>query len=166
MKYLPLLLLLALTNVYGEQCTSDINKPCEIVVVSALPSGKSFALRLVTETLNTQDSSGVKQTGFWGADGQIPETHVAQLSLSVESRDIDIPAKVYSDLGSVHSAETKENEHALVLIIKGGVDSSSYYAKFVISEGRLRKRTVRSQQNPNQIWEKTSFSAEQNVDAI
>jgi len=156
-RFAPLLLLIAISNTLAEQCQPDTTRLCSIVAEDILPSGKTFKLEITEAPLKVENSVNEGHTGYWGANGKYPATYINKLSLVVEKSELSIPLKVYTDLGSLYFAEVKENEHAIVLIVKGGKASASYYATFVFVDDKIRKRTVRSDKNPDLLWEKNIF---------
>ena len=159
MRLLPLLLplLLASAGLRAEQCLTDTEDPCKIVIEDTLPTGRSFRLDLTATRLDAENPGSGNRLGYWGENGGYPATYVNRLSLVVAEVEVSIPAKTYLDLGNVNFAEVRENPNAVVLIVKGGEDVSSYYATFVFIDGITRKRTVRSSAHPDKIWEKTTF---------
>jgi len=157
MRFVPLLLLIAISSSQAEQCQPGTDGLCRIVVEDILPSGKTFKLEITEAPLKVENSINEERTGYWGANGKYPATYINKLSLVVEKSKLSIPLKVYTDLGNLYFAEIKENEHAIVLIVKGGEALASYYATFVFVDYKIRKRTVRSDESPDQLWEKNIF---------
>jgi hypothetical protein len=158
MKILYILLLFVFVEAHAETCKPDIKKLCSIEIENTLPLGRPFKLEITEAMLVVEKSNNVDPTGYWGANDNFPITYIKKLSLSVENSKFWIPVKAYSDLGNITMAEVKENQHAIVVIIRGGLASDAYYATFVFIDGKMRKRTVRSEQLPDQQWEKTTFS--------
>ena len=157
MKYLVLLLLIVAPGIQAEQCQTDTDQACKILVEGIFPSGKTFQLEISEAPLKLDNSIGENRTGYWGANGKYPASYIDKISLMVEESKLSIPSKIYADLGNLTFAEVKENEHAIILIVKGGEASAAYYATFVFADYKIRKRTVRSNKNPDLSWEKTSF---------
>ncbi len=108
----------------------------------------SQGMRGFRKALKGHNSSSEEHTGYWGAKGKFPANNINNISLVVEKSKLSIPSKIYSDLGNLMLAEVKENKHAIVLIVKGGEASASYYATFVFADYKIRKRTVRSNESP------------------
>ena len=158
MRVFPLFLLLMSFNLQAELCHSDFKEPCSLLIEKVLPSGKSYKLEISEAHLAIKHPGQIEGTGYWGANGRFPATHVNKLSLRIDGESVRVPLKVYSDLGNLTFAEVKENEAAIVLVVKGGDAASAYYATYVFYDKQLRKRTVRSSEQPGQVWEKTSFS--------
>ena len=158
MRIFPLILLLVSINLKAEVCQSDSEAPCTLMIEKELPSGKVYRLDISETRLEVNQSGQNDESGYWGANGKFPATQVSQLSLSIDEELIIIPSKVYTDLGNLTFAEVKENEAAIVLVLKGGKAEAAYYSTYVFYDKQLRKRTVRSSEQPGQVWEKTSFS--------
>jgi len=156
-RFVPLLLLIAISSTQAEQCHPGMDGLCKIVVEDTLPSGKTLQLEITEAPVKVENSMSEEPTGYWGANGKYPATYINKLSLVIENSKMSIPLKLYTDLGNLYFAEVKENEHAIVLIVKGGEALASYYATFVFVDYRIRKRTVRSDQSPDQLWEKNLF---------
>ena len=154
-----LLLATCSTGGYAAQCVSGGGSPCEISIEDNLPSGKSFQLTLDVELLGMDGLEAESATGYWGHSGKLPKTHIKRLQLSLDGKKVYIPRKVISDMGNVFHASMKENEHAVVMLIKGGSGPDAFYATYVIIDDVLRKRTVRSNEAPEQYWEKTTFKS-------
>jgi hypothetical protein len=157
MKILYLLLFFAFFEAQAEMCSSGSEHPCAVKIESSLPLGRPYKLEIMENALVAETSSNNEATGYWGANGAYPVTHIKKLSLTVNNKEFWIPVKAYADLGNITTAEVKENQHAIVLIVKGGLASDAYYATFVFIDGKMRKRTVRSETMPDQLWEKTTF---------
>ncbi|MFT5502782.1 MAG: hypothetical protein ACI8XC_000487 [Gammaproteobacteria bacterium] len=157
MKILYILLFFVFLEAHAEMCSPEGERPCSIEVENILPPGKPYKLEIIEAMLVVEKSSNGDATGYWGANGSYPTTYIEKLSLTVENSKFWIPTKAYSDLGNISMAEVKENQHAIVLIVRGGQASDSYYATFVFIDGKMRKRTVRSVALPDQLWEKTTF---------
>lgn len=152
-------LLLCSAGIHAAQCPPDDSAPCELSEARVLPSGIAYQLELREQTLDADAYGRRYPSGFWGADGHYPQTQVAALSLALDNTEIGIPAKIYTDLGNIDSAEIRENANAVVLVLRGGEAEAGYYATYVFIEGVVRKRTVRSTLRPDRVWEKTSFNA-------
>ena len=144
---------------HAAQCPPDTGKPCEISEARVLPSGIAYRLELREARLDPETYGKRYPSGFWGADGDYPATRVTSLSVVLDNTDIGIPAKIYTDLGNIQAAEIKENQNAVVLVLRGGKAEAGFYATYVFIEGVVRKRTVRSSSRPDHAWEKTTFSA-------
>jgi hypothetical protein len=157
MKILYLLLFFAFFEAQAKMCSPGSEHPCVVKIESTLPLGRPYKLEIMEALLIAETSNNDEATGYWGANGAYPTTHIKKLSLTVENSKLWIPVKAYADLGNITMAEVKENQHAIVLIVKGGLASDAYYATFVFIDGKMRKRTVRSEMAPDQLWEKTSF---------
>ena len=155
---IPCVLIFVGFEIQAGQCNPDTNQPCTIALENTLPSGKTYKLEIIEALLPVENSSSDDFTGYWGASGAYPATYINQLSLDVDQAKIKLPAKAYSDLGNISAAEVKENQFGIVLIVRGGDAAGSYYATFVFVDNRIRKRTVRADARPDQLWEKTSFS--------
>ena len=146
-------------EVAAGQCSPDAERPCSIELENTLPSAKSYRFEIKEANLQVESSGNDKATGYWGAGGAYPSTAIETISLVVESSKLSLPPKTYSDLGTINMAEVKENESAIVLVVKGGDVDDSYYATFVFIDDKVRKRTVRSSLLPAQLWGKTAFRA-------
>lgn len=155
---LPLLLLCGFAA-HAAECPADTDAPCNISEARVLSSGIAYRLELRETRLDAAVHGNRYPSGYWGADGKYPDTHIAALSLILDNAEIGIPAKLYSDLGNLEVARVRENQNAVVLELRGGKDHAAFYATYVFIDGVLRKRTVRSSLEPDKVWEKTTFNA-------
>lgn len=158
MKFLSVILIFVCLEAQAEMCSPEGKRPCLIEIESTLPLGGPYKLEIIEAMLAVEKSGNDEATGYWGANGAYPATHINELSLVVGESKFWIPAKAYSDLGNINTAEVKENQHGIVLIVRGGDGSGSYYATFVFIDSKMRKRTVRAEALPDQLWEKTTFN--------
>jgi len=156
-KLLPLLLLLVVPGLQAEQCQTNSEGLCNIFIEDSLPSGKRFKLEVAEAPLKVESRVDQRRTGYWGANGGYPDSYIEKISLVVEQSKLSIPSKVFTDLGNLTFVEIKENEHAIAIIVKGGEASAAYYATFLFVDEKIIKRTVRSVENPDQLWERTAF---------
>jgi hypothetical protein len=152
-------LLICSFGIHAAQCPPGDTAPCAFSEARVLPSGIAYRLELRETELNADIYGRRFPSGFWGADGNYPETQVVALTLVLDNTEIGIPAKIYTDLGNIKGAEIRENKNAVVLVLHGGEAQAEFYATYVFIDGVVRKRTVRSRLQPDRIWEKTSFNA-------
>ena len=152
-------LLLCSIGTHAAECQLTAETPCTISEARVLPSGMAYKLELREANLDAAAHGNRFPSGYWGADGHYPDTRVVALSLVLGNSEIGIPVKIFSDLGNLSSAEIKENQNAVVLVLRGGEAEAEFYATYVIIDGVVRKRTVRSNLRPGQVWEKTTFNA-------
>jgi hypothetical protein len=157
MKFLNVILNFACLEAHAEMCSHDGKRPCLIEIENTLPLGRPYKLEIIEAMLLVEKSSNDEATGYWGANGAYPATYIKKLSLIVGKSKLWTLTKAYSDLGNINLAEVKENQFGIVLIVRGGDASGSYYATFVFIDSKMRKRSVRAEALPDQLWEKTTF---------
>ena len=114
MKFLSVILIFVCVGAQAEMCSPDDKRPCLIEIENTLPLGRPYKLEIIEAMLTAEKSGNDETTGYWGANGAYPTTHVNKLSLVVGKSKFWIPTKAYSDLGNVNTAEVKENQHGIV----------------------------------------------------
>ena len=157
MRFLVIISIFISLEAMASPCSPGAQRLCSIELESTLASGKSYRLEIRETNLLIKNSDNSEATGYWGAGGVYPSTAIETISLVVENSKFSLPPKTYTDLGTINKAVVRENEHAIVLVVKGGDADDSYYATFGFIDAKVRKRTVRNSLLPDQHWEKSSF---------
>ncbi|MFZ1082882.1 MAG: hypothetical protein WAO19_13270 [Candidatus Kryptoniota bacterium] len=114
---------------------------------------------LVSCVINVvQYSDSMLYNRRWGNYGRKPETVIAGMEISVDSRSIRVPLSAYADLSNARSARLEKSTSGYRLVILGGDGIASYDVAIDLSASQVLQRIVRSGEFPEDDWEKTTYS--------
>ena len=165
MRFLPIFLAFAFISVNAAECPfqvllvngeTDIH-PCALKIAGKFESGKEYSFELEEAVLDRNGSANMSDGGYWGADGDYPWICIEKLSLTQDSRELQIPRKSFTDIGNVSRVEVFENGLFIFIEVAGGDAAGSFHATYTIQNDSLIERLVRASEAPEQVWEKSIF---------
>jgi hypothetical protein len=104
------------------------------------------------------------ESWIWGSEQECPKRSVRRLEVKAHERAF-IPLSAFADLANVTSLKTEQFGSGFRVRIKGGDAATAYEAVLEFDGPRtandqptLRKRTVRSGEFPDEVWEVTTYA--------
>ena len=101
---------------------------------------------------------------IWGSEQECPKWSIRRLEVKAKEK-VFIPISAFADLANVTSLKTEPFGSGFRVRIMGGDAATAYEAVLEFDGPRkaddqpvLRKRTVRSGEFPDQVWEETTYS--------
>jgi hypothetical protein len=113
---------------------------------------------LVTFLPGTQPCKAASSWG-WGAENTCPQSVIGALEIKVRGKAVYVPLSAFADLGNPRTVriEPREGKDRFAVILKGGDAATSYSAILVFQGNLLSERIVRSNEFPNDSWERTIY---------
>lgn len=116
----------------------------------------TLAKAQVETTVCTQNCGG---HGWWGVgDDEVRELSIESITINDGDSQVYVPRSAFGDLANPARITLGIEDGVLMLAIRGGDASSSYRAVLSIEDGELTRRTVRSGEFPDDVWEETTYS--------
>ena len=121
-------------------------------------------LIVVTARLRAVQQCDNPGSWVWGVDQECPHQAIVGLKVARDADTVFVPASAYMDLAGVRSLAIEPAGQGFRLVILGGDASTSYRATLAFGrEARqgasvLQRRTVRSGEFPDDVWEETRYS--------
>lgn len=111
-----------------------------------IASGKPYSLDLTCERNEHLQSMRPKNGASYyiGTDGGPPICVVSNLTIRIESKQVRIPKKSFSDLANIRldGVRVKANPTLMSFELSGGDGAATYVIRFIVSNGLLIRREI------------------------
>jgi len=108
-------------------------------------SGTSFSVYLKCIPVNQATKEAAASVKYLGTDGAVPNCVVDSMSLTLNGRPIQFPAKTYADLVDVtlpRGVYLTTRGNTVVLHVFGGDGAGAYKVRYLIERQRLAAREI------------------------